>query len=168
MFWKDGLSKKIALEYDLSCLIIAQKMKFFLKDFFSKCDQIRRKHLSHLLKKPLMINFIFCAVYLEKWYFSRKYDIFSLDWNERRSFSRNIWKYTNMILLFYQKNQRWSSPEKIRLEVIDILDRILEWVPTIICTFMETFKGVFIYCFPVKKLGKLMYRIEIWLLLQFF
>ena len=73
-----------------------------------------------------------------------------------------------MILLFCQKNQRWSSPEKIRLEVIDILDRILERVPTILCTFMETFKCVFIYCFPVKKLGNLMYRIEIWLLLQFF
>ena len=36
----------------------AQKMKFF-KDFFSKCDQIRRflRILSHLLKKPLMENF---------------------------------------------------------------------------------------------------------------
>ena len=34
-------------------------MKFSLKDFFSKCDQIRRE-----LKKSLMENFIFCAVYL--------------------------------------------------------------------------------------------------------
>ena len=34
-----------------------QKMKFSVKDFFSKCDQIRRK-----LKKSLMGNFIFCAV----------------------------------------------------------------------------------------------------------
>ena len=38
----------------------AQKMKFSIKAFFSKCDQIRRKLLiwSHLLKKSL----IFCAV----------------------------------------------------------------------------------------------------------
>ena len=42
----------------------AQKMKFFIKDFFSKCDKIRRKHWSHLLKKSLMKNFIFCAVSL--------------------------------------------------------------------------------------------------------
>ena len=35
-------------------------MKFYIKDFFSKCDQIRRK-LSYLLKKSLMENFIFCA-----------------------------------------------------------------------------------------------------------
>ena len=39
----------------------AQKMKFFIKDFFSKCDQIRRKLRiwSHLLKKSLMENFMF-------------------------------------------------------------------------------------------------------------
>ena len=42
----------------------AEKMKFFIKDFFSKCDQIRRKLRIwlHLLKKSLMENFIFCAV----------------------------------------------------------------------------------------------------------
>ena len=42
----------------------AQKMKFSIKDFFSKCDQICRKLRiwSHLLKKSLMKNFIFCTV----------------------------------------------------------------------------------------------------------
>ena len=44
----------------------AQKMKFSIKDFFSKCDQICRKLRiwSHLLKKFWMENFIFCAVLL--------------------------------------------------------------------------------------------------------
>ena len=39
----------------------AQKKKFSIKDFFSKCDQIRRKLRiwSHLLKKSLIENFIF-------------------------------------------------------------------------------------------------------------
>ena len=39
-------------------------MKFPMKDFFSKYDQIRRKlRISlHLLKKSLMENFIICAV----------------------------------------------------------------------------------------------------------
>ena len=39
------------------------KMKFSIKDFFNKCDQIRRKLRiwSHLLKKSLMENFMFCA-----------------------------------------------------------------------------------------------------------
>ena len=42
----------------------AQKMKFSIKDFFSKCSQIRRKLRiwSHLPKKSLMENFIFCTV----------------------------------------------------------------------------------------------------------
>ena len=39
-------------------------MKFSIKDFLSKCDQIRSflRIWSYLLKKSLMKNFIFCAV----------------------------------------------------------------------------------------------------------
>ena len=39
-------------------------MKFIIKDFFSKCDEIRSflRIWSHLLKKSLMQNFVFCAV----------------------------------------------------------------------------------------------------------
>ena len=46
----------------------AQKMKFSIKDFFSKCDQIHRKMQiwSHLLKESLMKNCIFCAVRLKE------------------------------------------------------------------------------------------------------
>ena len=42
----------------------AQKMKFSIKDFFNRCDQIRKKLWiwSYLLKKSLMEKFIFCAV----------------------------------------------------------------------------------------------------------
>ena len=40
----------------------AQKMKFSFQDFFKKCDQIRLRIWSHLLKKSWMENFIFCAV----------------------------------------------------------------------------------------------------------
>ena len=45
--------------------IAVQKMKFSIKDFFSKCDQVRRKLRisSHLLKKSLMEILIFCAVH---------------------------------------------------------------------------------------------------------
>ena len=50
-----------------------KKMKFSIKDFFNKCDQIRRKLRiwSHLLKKSLMRNFIFCA--------AKRFDKFSYD-----------------------------------------------------------------------------------------
>ena len=43
---------------------IAEKMKFSIKDFFRKCDQIRGKlwPWPQLLKKSLMENFIFCAM----------------------------------------------------------------------------------------------------------
>ena len=38
--------------------------KFSIKDFFSKCNQIRsfQRIWSHLLNKSLIGNFIFCAV----------------------------------------------------------------------------------------------------------
>ena len=44
--------------------VTAQKMKFSIKDFFSTCDQIRKKLQiwPHLLRKFLMENFIFGAV----------------------------------------------------------------------------------------------------------
>ena len=40
-----------------------KKLKFSIMDFFSKCDKIRSflQICSHLLKKSLMKNFIFCA-----------------------------------------------------------------------------------------------------------
>ena len=42
----------------------AQKMKFSIKDFFSRCDQIRGflRIWSHLLKKSSIENILFCAV----------------------------------------------------------------------------------------------------------
>ena len=48
----------------ISEISTAQKMEFSIKDFFSKCNQIRSflRIWSHLLKKSLMKNFILCAV----------------------------------------------------------------------------------------------------------
>ena len=57
------------MTFEINCLSsrisdIAQKMKFSIKDFFDKCDQIRSflRIWSYLRKKSLMENFIFCAV----------------------------------------------------------------------------------------------------------
>ena len=72
--WTDKLKNTLfeSFEYFMWTLLMfmlytAQKMKFSIKDFFSKCDQIRSflRILSHLLKKFLIKNFIFCAVILE-------------------------------------------------------------------------------------------------------
>ena len=45
-------------------MLAIQKMQFSIKDFSSKCDQIRilQRIWSHLLKKSLMENFIFFSV----------------------------------------------------------------------------------------------------------
>ena len=53
-------------DYSTYASITAQKMKFSIKGFFSKCDQICSFLWiwSPLLKKFLMENFIFCAVHL--------------------------------------------------------------------------------------------------------
>ena len=66
----------------------AQKMKFSINDFLSKCDQIPRKLQiwSHLLKKSLMENFISCAV--KKSFSKRKTKYFN--WNTR--FLKKIWQ----------------------------------------------------------------------------
>ena len=69
----DSSLKDFCLLYSLKNLTnTAQKMKFFIKDFFSICDQIRKKlHIwSHLLKKSLIENFVFCAV--KETYFFQK------------------------------------------------------------------------------------------------
>ena len=54
--WADGMCEQ---------KLIAEKMKFSIKNFFSKCGQSRRflRIWSPLLKKSLMGNFIFCAVF---------------------------------------------------------------------------------------------------------
>ena len=49
-------------------LLLSKKMKFSIKEFFSKCDQIRSKLRiwSHSLKNSFMEYFIFCALcYME-------------------------------------------------------------------------------------------------------
>ena len=61
-------------------------MKFSIKDYFSKCDQIHNflRLSSQLLKKSLMEKFSFCAVELLR---------MGGEWNDL------IWeKYTNVVL----------------------------------------------------------------------
>ena len=57
-------SEHINSFYASGLFLTTQKMKFSIRDFFSKCDQICKKVRiwSHLLKKSSMENFIFCAV----------------------------------------------------------------------------------------------------------
>ena len=61
--------KNFKNEWDVSLVATHTKMKFFVQDLFITDDQIRRKFQvwSHLLKKPLMKNFISCAVPCIPW-----------------------------------------------------------------------------------------------------
>ena len=58
---------KILVSSGINEKITAQKIEYSIKDFFSKCDQIRSflQFWSHLLKKSLVENFIFCAVHIQ-------------------------------------------------------------------------------------------------------
>ena len=66
---KYNFNKKVDFEYHLILWrsyeeTLQEKMRLSIKDFFSKCDQIRsfQRIWSHLLKKSWMENLIFCAV----------------------------------------------------------------------------------------------------------
>ena len=62
--------------YENTRTITTQRIRFSIKDFFSKCDQIHNdlRIWSHLLKNSLMEHFIFCAVYVQNWdYFNNFY-----------------------------------------------------------------------------------------------
>ena len=62
---KENKHQVMEWKYVVSGVIhTAQKMKFSIKNFFSKCDQIRSflRIQSHLLNKSLIENFSFCAV----------------------------------------------------------------------------------------------------------
>ena len=87
--------------------IAVQKMKLSLKDVFSKCGQIRSflRIWSQLLKKSVMENFIFCAVFVVS--------IAILGSWEREY----LWKTINSIIVIYAywstlkvraKNKLWN------------------------------------------------------------
>ena len=93
----------------------AQKMKFSIKDFFSKCDQIRSflQIWSHLLKKYLMKNFNFCAVFervLTKFLLSVHCSfLLFLDLASHKSLYVSLQLFCNSLLLI-SRSLRRNSP----------------------------------------------------------
>ena len=77
----------------------AQKMKFSIKDFFSKCDQIRRKLRiwSHLLKKFLTKNFISCTVTCSSKFANCKHVL-----HETQTLSQRFHEWKSNGLLFHE------------------------------------------------------------------
>ena len=151
---------------------------------------LRRKII--FLKK-IHGNMIFSSTFLKRWsfqliniflvlsgkmvFFPRKHDIFSLGRKWEMTFLKKymeIWYFlctrtgvTNVVSRpSGKKYPRSSYRAKIHLKMIGVLD----WyprAPAILRTFMETFTGISCIALQRKKPGNLIYRIEVWLLLQF-
>ena len=87
-----------------------QKMKFSIKDLFSKCDQICSflRIWSHLLKKSLMENFIFRAVTILRYHalkgwnlLFRKIATVKTFFNEKLNNRWGIWLKVNVYILSF-------------------------------------------------------------------
>ena len=80
----------------------AQKKKFSIKYFFSKCDKIRSflQNWSHLLNKSLMENLIFCAVSLAFWSLGIAAKFYFLILSKFNPLSVNPTKWSNTLKQF--------------------------------------------------------------------
>ena len=108
-----------------------------------------------------------------------KDDLFSLNENWKTIFLKKYmekWYYlyvrtgaTSMILcLSPKRNQRWSSPAKMHLRTIDILD----WYSrnsanNPLYFYRDPYRRFHILLSSEEDPGNLIYRIEVWLLYQF-
>ena len=101
---KDDLSQKNTWKYDI----------------FFKCPE------KMVFPKIIALEYDLSCIIWKDVFFPRKYDIFSLNGKWKMIFLKNYTEIryflyictnvTNMILPFWKKNQRWSSPEKIHLK----------------------------------------------------
>ena len=133
MFWKDGLLKRIALEYDLSCIIWEDGIFFpkacFLieremKDDFSREIQGNMIFSSNVLKRwsfeksrTGIWSFLY---YLERWYFFPESMLFNWTRNKRWFFSRNTRKYDIFCMYVEALQTRYFAPltKKIKYDLI--------------------------------------------------
>ena len=142
MSWKVGLSKKIALEYGLYCIVEKDDISFSrkydltprrkMKDDLSQKDYTEIWYLFQMfwkysLSKKDRAGIWYFLYYLESWYFVPKNMVFFPGWKMRMRwpFSRNTRE--RIFHLIYStfplpKNQRWSYSANIHLLVIDTLD----------------------------------------------
>ena len=148
--WKDGLSKKIVMKYDLSCIIGKNDISFFqkydltlrrkMKDDLSQKKNTRKYDIFFKCSEKMVFSKeiitlgydLYCIIWKDG-IFSRKHDISSLEGKWEASFSKKymeIWNFlctrtgvTNVAPCpSVKKNQTWFYTAKIHLKVIDVLD----------------------------------------------
>ena len=140
--WKDGVSKKIALEFELSCIIgkydISFSRKYDLTSRRKMKDDLSQKKYTEIWNLLQMFwkdglpkkdragtrSFLY---YLERWYFFPGTWYFFPGWKTREEFSRDTRKYDIFYLICStspckNKSQRRSYPAKIHLKRIGIPD----------------------------------------------
>ena len=143
--------KKIAAEYDLSSTIRKDDISFS-----RKYDTFSRRKVKDDLSQKIHGN------------------MFSMYSVKMVLFFLQTWNYPSVKkakIIFFQKIHLKMAFQASRKKVMLILVKMIlpleinipERVPMILCTFMDIILGIFIYCFPMKKPGNLIYRIEIWL-----
>ena len=100
----------------LSVISTAQKMKLSIKEFFSKCDRIRifLRIWSHLLKKSLMENFIFCTVSssTRSYAITNSYFYFCLWFNSIFKMICSFWLMGNRYVILIIPNDNLKKVEK--------------------------------------------------------
>ena len=137
IFWKDGIFKK--MHWNMIFLVLSGKMVFFwLKDDLFSLDENWKT--------------IFLKKYMETWYFLYV-----------RAGA------TSMILcLSPKRNQRSSSPAKMHLRAIDILDwHSRKSANNSLYFYRDPYRRFHILLSSEEDPGNLIYRIEVWLPLQF-
>ena len=137
----------------------------------------RSENMEMVFSKRVALGHDLSSIIWKDGVFFRKHDIFSLDRKWEMIFLKKymeIWYFlctrtgvTNVVSRpSGKKYPRSSYRAKIHLKMIGVLD----WyprAPAILRTFMETFTGISCIALQRKKPGNLIYRIEVWLLLQF-
>ena len=157
---KDDLSQKNTRKYDIF-FKVSEKMVFS--------------------KRTAPGNDLSCIIWKDGIFSPENMIFFPWAGSERRPFSRNHWNIIFSVFTYgcykrgvtplckgKKKNQRWSYPAKIHQNKIDVLD----WHPRKSSSNSLYFHGDLYRRFHVllsseKKTGNLIYRIEVWLLLQF-
>ena len=135
--WKDGLSKKFPLEYDLSWIIGKDNISFSWRYDLATWTENERWSLSKNTRKydiffrlsekmafpkgPPWHN-IFLVLSGKMVFFPENIIFFPREESERWPFLGDTWKQTWRHTPLSKKNQRWSYPAKIHLKVIDVLD----------------------------------------------
>ena len=111
-------------------------MKFSIKDFFSKCNQIHRKlrMWSHLLKKSLIENFSFCPVILGNllvaWLNLKGaflFRLFTVYWDQSRTYWSSHQR-CSVKKVFLKISQNWQESTCARVSLLTKLQAFFSYI----------------------------------------